>query len=410
MPDRIRSRLKFQLNSLSCFSNLTCLELDQVQLMDSSLQGLAQLRRLELVSCDFKNFRDNSFRFISDLQVLVINSPLNCSHLNFHTLTCLEWFDVKYFPLQLKSSSMNHVKVLNVSQSIKESNSGDFIPILISTFSMIRVLNLSQNVLVNFDGALLFGLPALEILIINQSSVKLINLAYDCLTCLDSLSLSHNQLKTVDNVFCKLVNLKSLDLSKNLDLSISTQMFSGLIKLKNLSLQRCQGLATYFSSHSYDLFNQLSNLSSLNISEADLRQLDSECFSYTPNLQRLELSHNSLSDLQTDTFCKLKNLRFLNLSFNGIKRIRNGLFQHLNLLDVLNLSFNFIERLQCENFIGLDNLTKLNIYGNNLDGIKPDVFSSMQCLEEVRISKSLEVNQNELEINYGSTISFLFLE
>lgn len=341
-----------------------------------------------------------------NIQVLIIETPQNYSHLNLANLKIsnLAWLQINN--ATQSNFSINSIRLLNISNSIYESNANDFLQQLQPCAAHLESLDLSHNEISNFDGAWLAGLASLKRLRLAFCSLKTINLSYEYLGQLESLDLSHNQLESLENVFDQLKNLKSLDLSANPNLvSLNERTFAKLGNLERFDLQHVH--VDLSCTNQIDLFQVFSNLTILNISNANLREIDPSMFTPTRVLQQLDLSHNNLR-VEQETFWNLKNLRFLDLTSNNLRQIRNGVFRHLKQLDTLNISYNRLRSLSSQTFEGLESLRKLSILNNKLENIEPGTFSLIDSLEEVQLNKNLERLRFENRNSSQSKILFLF--
>lgn len=78
------------IQSLASFSNLRRLILNGMHLLDYSLQGLSRLDYLELVDCDFENFKNKSFRHAANVESLFIHRPIDIEHISLREITKLQ--------------------------------------------------------------------------------------------------------------------------------------------------------------------------------------------------------------------------------------------------------------------------------------------------------------------------------
>ena len=69
--------LFIDIKDLSSLANLEILRFQRASLFDTSFQGLTYLVELDLINCDFKNFKIKSFRHVPNLEELTIVEPKN---------------------------------------------------------------------------------------------------------------------------------------------------------------------------------------------------------------------------------------------------------------------------------------------------------------------------------------------
>lgn len=174
------------------------------------------------------------------------------------------------------------------------------------------MLDLSRTKFSKFDTNFLTGLASLQILNIKNVRAETIKFSKN-LCNLDTLSLTYNQLQSLDSTILLLKGLKSLDLSNNIYLKSTPDMFKGLDSLELLNLSYNEGLGEI----SMNMFRGLPNLVRLDLSWCDLTQIHSDAFSHIPKLTKLNLSHNNLKNA---SFLRhLTHLKDLNLSSNKLQ-------------------------------------------------------------------------------------------
>ncbi|CAL1532335.1 unnamed protein product [Lymnaea stagnalis] len=224
------------------------------------------------------------------------------------------------------------------------------------------------------------------------------------------LNLSHNRLSTIDGIFSSLLNLKTLDLSVNNLKELPANAFSNQSALTYLKLDGNPLKNLYSSS-----FRGLQSMKELRARDCSLFQVDKDVFALMPPLITVDLGQNRLSDappaLALITHKYLKNmfldnneiqalhgenfaglhLQTLDLSYNRIGKIDVAAFQWASLREV-DLSFNLILSVSRPILKPLANyLTHFNLAGNPLRHLADGLFSDLQMLEWVNLSKcSLE--------------------
>lgn len=125
------------------------------------------------------------------------------------------------------------------------------------------------------------------------------------------------------------------------------------------------------------------------------------------NLTNLQLSYNNLGNIFEYTFYGLTNLKILNLKHTSLTFIAFGAFRHLKNLQHLNLNSNpllVISPITADTFIGLDNLHVLLLSECGITNLTSNsLFSNVRNLTYLELSKnnltSITSNQLSLLIN-----------
>lgn len=282
----------------------------------------------------------------------------------------------------MKMNGTSLVKMKIVSCFIRDIDTGSF-----EKFPKLEELDLSMN----------------EIMTISPG-------AFNGLGELTYLNLSHNRLSSIDGIFSSLVNLQRLDLSVNFLKELPANAFSNQSALTYLKMDGNPLKNLYSSS-----FRGLLRVKELRARECSLFQVDKDVFALMPLLMTVDLGQNRLSDsppalaLSTNRYLKnifLDNneiqalhaenfaglhLQLLDLSYNRISKIDEEAFKRASLRQV-DLSFNLILSVSRPTLKPLANyLTHLNLSGNPLRHLADGLFSDLQMLELVNLSKcSLE--------------------
>ncbi len=114
-------------------------------------------------------------------------------------------------------------------------------------------------------------------------------------------------------------------------------------------------------------------LKNLNMGYNNLTSLGPETFSTLENLEKMDLNHNRLEVLRPDIFTGLRLLRQLNLNHNSIRLISHCTFQKLHHLQILKLSHNKLTSLG-ENVLCGFSLKELDVSYNALSAIEENVL------------------------------------
>ena len=230
------------------------------------------------------------------------------------------------------------------SKGIKSLKAGDF-----NGLSKVRILHLHNNALTTLPDNVFSGLSSLEQLYLGpyayiptgkggssywRSGSHLTSISADAfsgLSKLKHLSITNNSLTSLpEDVFDGLSNLVGISLYNNILYnnsltSLPEDVFDGLSNLKYLSLYRSQ-----LSSLPEDVFDGLSNLEELGLAGNHLKSLPEDVFDGLSNLERLYLQENKLTSLPEDIFDGLSNLVSIMLIHNKLTCLPKGIFDGLS--------------------------------------------------------------------------------
>ncbi|XP_008556454.1 protein windpipe isoform X1 [Microplitis demolitor] len=104
------------------------------------------------------------------------------------------------------------------------------------------------------------------------------------------------------------------------------------------------------------VFDNLTNLRHLDLSNGKLKTIDPSCFRHLRSLRSLDLSDNHLTHLSPGTFVELDHLESLNLKKNSLEQIPADIV-NLNSLKYLDISHNNLN-CDCEFLKTRDSITK----------------------------------------------------
>ena len=265
--------------------------------------------------------------------------------------------------------------------------------------------------------------------------------SYECVSCPDSSSHSHENLLTIFlnneshnsdiNIRANLEqivenNLTILDFRGNNGNSLSNDAFKGLVSLKALSV--CK---TNVKKLKVGTFADLCNLKYLDLGDNRLGILVPGIFDGLINLTSLRLANNRLQFIEVGTFESVKLLRTLDLRFNRLVKLNVGLFAGLGNLEILDLYFGswyqelllnvgifadlsnltslnlggyLIESLNTGVFFGLTNLETLNLTSNRLQNVTSEAFIGLNNLKTIDISYNYNLRINDELFSYLPSI------
>ncbi|XP_066283394.1 reticulon-4 receptor-like 2 [Branchiostoma lanceolatum] len=150
-------------------------------------------------------------------------------------------------------------------------------------------------------------------------------------------------------------------------------------------------LASYpLSNLSADTFTALGNLTVINLTNSEIRDIETGTFNSTPKLRALYLNQNKLTILRSGMFTGLGNLREISLDYNEISDIQAGTVNPTPQLVHLSLAHNKLTNLRSDMFTGLGNLASLYLDNNEITEIQPGTFNPTPELA------TLHLQQNKL--------------
>ncbi|GKV16444.1 hypothetical protein SLEP1_g27084 [Rubroshorea leprosula] len=344
---------------------------------------------------------------------------------------------------QISSSFTNLTQLLSLHLS--NNHLVGSIPDQATSFLNLREIDLSHNFLMRSIPSWVFNLSSLELLSLENNqltghlnefqheSLTHINLANNGLVGpipssishllnLTSLDLSSNNLNAILDLdmFAKLKNLRSLDLSQNSDLSVisTVNVTYSLPHLTTLILSSCntsqipkflrglEGLWTLDLSNNkiqdipewmWDVgketlnYLNLSHNSLVNIKQLSWKSIGTLDLSFNliegplpippPSVHFYSISKNSLTGEISPLICRLNQLVVLDLSHNNLSGIIPPCLGNSSNLEVLNLRMNKLRGMIPTTFTKGCTLTNLNLNANQLEGLMPEAIVNCRDLE-----------------------------
>ena len=135
----------------------------------------------------------------------------------------------------------------------------------------------------------------------------------------------------------------------------NTLLFKHLENLNSISIRFHKAVAS-------TCFSQMRQLTTLEIKECVIHEINSEMFKELTSLTKLTLSWNDTSKIEAHSFANLTRLETLDLSGNRLEKIPSGLFKSLTNLQSLDLSFNRkCMLIKSYAFASLTSLVRLNL-------------------------------------------------
>lgn len=390
--------LSIRLDNSSSLKNLKYLSIGFVHLGPIAFVNLENLAYLNMYNCNFAQANnDDLFSHMPNLTVLINSNPIDSDHITYKNLTSnIEHLIVtNASKLDLSQELCQNLLVLSISSSANLTSSIGFVQDLLARFgksSRLITLNLfsNNNMRGSFSAKCLSNLTNLRHISLADNSLEELDLNFEFVSQLETLVLNRNRFHSLDFVFSKLVNLKTLYLRNNhgLNQTLNANMFNGLVNLENLYLsamiQKPQPVNELIPR---DCFRSLRNLKRLDLQSNHLVQLHPETFAHTPSLSELNLANNNLKIDET-SFSHLSYLKLLNLAGNRLNDLGENVFRKLEKLESLGLYQNDIHELKPKAFQGLNRLKHLCLNDNPLEDIQSCVFKCTENLELVLLAST----------------------
>ncbi|KAM5264063.1 toll-like receptor 3 [Ctenodactylus gundi] len=394
------------LNNVPLGPSLTeklCLELSNTSVQNLSLsrsqlgrtsnttfRGLKQtnLTMFDLSNNNLNTIANDSFVWLPHLKHLFLenNDIAHLSSRSFYGLSNLRYLNLKQSFTKQSISFASFPKIDDFSFQWLKS---------------LECLNMDNNNIPGIKSNMFTGLLSLQYLSLSNCFTNLRTLTNETF-----LSLAHSPLQV-------------LNLTKNKISKIESGAFSWLGYLKVLDLgvneisqeltgQEWRGLENIFEIYlSYNKYLQLTSnsfalvpsLQQLMLRRVALKSVDSSPspFHCLPNLTTLDLSNNNIANVNEDVLEGVEKLEILNLQHNNLARLwkranpggpvhfLKGLFH----LHILNLESNGFDEIPAEVFKDLAKLKSLNLGLNNLNVLPPPVFDNQMSLKSLVLQKNL---------------------
>lgn len=166
-----------------------------------------------------------------------------------------------------------------------------------------------------------------------------------------------------------------------------------------------------------EIFNGLTELQSLSITESGLSTLPKDLFSALPKLTTVSLKSNHLTHLPQNTFAAIKALKYLDLSDNNFTEMIEAK-EGLKHLEKIYLYHNEIERLSRTFFASMPTIKIVDLQDNRLANLSSDLLHDVPALESLKLFKNklTEIPPNflqfhtqitELDISDNPRLNFL---
>ncbi|XP_791913.4 slit homolog 3 protein [Strongylocentrotus purpuratus] len=244
------------------------------------------------------------------------------------------------------------------------------------TIKTLCMLDISNNALDSVSKERFNGLTNLEALNISGNNINYYSYtAFTGLLNLKELHLKNEQTTFLQNSFCQLHTLLILDLS-NAPIQVSpasTEQFSNMSSLSELRMEkaRLKDTVLYDQEKHQSLVTGLFSLRKLRIKDNFLYDLDVRIFQNLSQLVHLDMTNSRIHTLRSGLFSPLPSLRYLYISENNLVEVPGDLFNGLFGLKVLYFQNNILSSLDPKTFAQTLTLTDLYLPGNQISTIKP---------------------------------------
>ena len=329
------------------------------------IKNLQQLEYLNLEKNQIKSLDDNDFANLNNLRNLKLsmNEIESISETAFQNSSQLQFIDISHNNIsELKNDLFNGILRLQLDASHN---------------------NLSSIPDKLFEKPKVFRLESLD-LSHNQFTEIPVNMLQNQYVSLETLKISHNNIKVIPSDANILVNVKEMDLSFNplsQDSIINVLNEPKTVRSLNMAgtgVRKVPVLETPF-------------LINLNLSHNSIKIINDDILMKAKLLESLDVSHNSLPNLSSglaSTWPKLTSMRHLDISHNPITYIIRGDFKYLNSLESLIMNnldkCTKIDRNTFKNLVALKNLEMFGYPKVNYIDVK-GILASFNTLETVKV-------------------------
>lgn len=148
------------------------------------------------------------------------------------------------------------------------------------------------------------------------------------------------------------------------------------------------------------------NVQTLQVCEANLKEVSKEIFEGFNNLTSLNLNNNVLKEIKIDTFDHIPNLTNIYLELNRIETLSADAFVKLKFLEHINLNSNKLTHLLDGTFRNNELLNTVLLRNNHLSSMTPRIFNNVNVLKTVELRDNRCIR---FDVKYKSEIDDLRL-
>lgn len=386
--------LNLQHNELSHLSDQTfvfCMNLTELHLMSNSIkniqnnpfQSLKNLIKLDLSHNGLSSTKLGSQLQLENLQELLLSNNkikvLRPEELDFLGNSSLKKLELSSNPIKEISPGCFHAIGRLFGLSL---NNAQLTP------------SLTEKLCLELSNTSIQNLFLSNSQLYRTSNMTFFGLKHTNLTLLD---LSHNNLKVIENdSLAWLPHLEHFFLEYNNIEHLFSRSFYGLLNVRYLDLRHSfakQSISLASEPKIDDFsFQWLERLEYLNMGDNNLPGIKSNMFTGLIRLKHLSLSNSfaSLRTLTNETFLSLAQspLVTLNLTKNKISKIESGAFSWLGHLQVLDLGLNEIgQELTGQEWRGLENIVEIYLSYNKCLQLTSDSFALVPSLRRLMLRR-----------------------
>nr|XP_017101425.2 insulin-like growth factor-binding protein complex acid labile subunit [Drosophila bipectinata] len=407
----LENEFETKLPALSGLIRLDLAKSGGVTFNGNGLQDFTELQELNLTHCQLEELQERHFPIgskivsldvsFNDIQLITAQKMSRLTNLEYGNFSnnLIAEIEPNSFrnlkKLRFLDFTTNEQENITIGEnanlqylSISNNNVRDFHWCQMRGLPKLEELHLHSNWLENLDSGIFYHLPKLKVLNVSNNNLYEIKRPLfmgpkDPMP-LELLDYSSNNVKILeDSVFCRLGNLKTLNLWLNLINRIHPRAFVGLTSLQSLQLQ-----GNKISILPDEVFANLTSLEGIDLSRNNIKKLGARVFGDTllRRFTKLDLSNNNIMDLHPLAFSSLPFLKELRLKRNRLVSLDIRLFAPLRRLQFLSIGENRLEEIEDDVLDTFERLTHLEINNNRLTYL-PDLKNSsyLQKLEHISV-------------------------
>ena len=307
-------------------------------------QFIRELERLEYLNLEnnqISSLEDNDFANLKRLRTLLLarNQIGAVSKSAFQNSSQLQYIDISHNNIsELKSDVFNGIVRLELDASHNNLSS-----IPKDIFEKRKVFRLER---IDLSHNHFTGIP--------------VDVLQNQYFSLETLKISHNDIRIIPSDANILVNVKEMDLSFNpltpesINNVLNEPKTVRSLNMAGTGIEKVPILETPF-------------LVNLNLSHNSIKTLNDDILSKAQLIESLDVSHNKIPNLSSSlaaAWLVLKNMRHLNISHNPITYIIRGDFKYLNGLETLSMThLDKCTKIDRSAFSNLGALKSLDMYG-----------------------------------------------
>ena len=295
-----------------------------------------------------------------------IRCPLTCA-CDGTLVTCRHSYltDIPKFPRETQTI---YIKLNNISRLRADA---------FSELTNLTILHIANNNIRSIDERAFKGLASLDSLVLKEDSLNAFqNGSFRFLSSLRNLRMRTKLIQPPQADICLLKHLRQLRLEMfKFSSAMFHSCFEGLVQLHSLVLLNMQN--SNMSRATFHPFRD--SLKLLSLHGCGLHRLAADMFKDLSQLVSLDLTDNDITALPRDIFARHTNLVQLVLAGNKLKVISSELLSPLRLLKILNTANNpHLTMTLGAEFDNMTQLQQLILAGTNLTSLDNDTFRHMR--------------------------------